>query len=60
MEQKEINIATQSVRVRVETIGNLKQLKIVLGLSMSRFIEDAVAEKIQRLPKKQKEKLGVV
>lgn len=53
-------MGTQSVRIDTCVLQIVRDVKEKLGFPIARFIEEAIAEKVSRLPKKSKEKLGLI
>lgn len=53
-------MGTQPVRIDTGVLNVVRDVKEKLGFPIARFIEEAIMEKIIRLPKKSKEKIGLI
>ena len=47
----------KNIRIKTEVLEKVRDVKNILGIPMAYFVEQAVIEKIAKLPKKDKDKL---
>lgn len=56
-DKKDDTLKTQPIRIRISILNKARAQKKETGFPIGRFIEDAIEEKISRLPKEIKDKI---
>ena len=56
----DIEMGTQPVRIDTGILSIVRNIKEKIGIPIQRFVEDAIVEKVGRMPTPQKAKIGLV
>lgn len=59
MKRSDDIMQTTPVRIDKDVLAIVREYKSVTGLPIQRFIEDAIVEKVDRLPEDVREKIGL-